>query len=412
MKNTLKIGLFGFGCVGQGLYDIINKDDNFLAEIALICIKDQEKKRTLPKNMFTFNKNSILQDTSINLVIELIDDAQEAFLIVSQALRNGKNVITANKKMLAEHLPKLIQIQQQYGTALLYEGSVCGSIPIIRNLEEYYNNELLFSVKGIFNGSSNYILSKIINENVSYKNALEEAQKLGFAESDPTLDVGGYDPKYKLCILALHAYGLLVAPEKVFNYGINSFNKYDLQFAKEKGFKLKLIANSQKISETEVTLFVMPQFINKNHPLYHVENETNGVIVEAAFSQKQVFIGKGAGGHPTGAAVLSDIAATLYNYRYEYKKKHQKRIISYKKDVFLKIYLRYEDDTDLFLFDFKEITEKYEGQDFKYLIGVVNLADLLEKQEEIRANNLFLATIGEENVVIYEKVEEKEEVFA
>lgn len=411
MKNTLKIGLFGFGCVGQGLYDIINKDDNFLAEIALICVKDQAKKRNLPNNMFTFDKNSILNDTSINLVVELIDDAQEAFLIVSQALRNGKNVITANKKMLAENLPKLIQIQQQYGTSLLYEGSVCGSIPIIRNLEEYYNNELLFSVKGIFNGSSNYILSKIINENSSYKNALEEAQKLGFAESNPKLDVEGYDPKYKLCILALHAYGLLVSPDKVFNYGINSFNNNDLQFAKEKGFKLKLIANSQKISDDAVTLFVMPQFINKNHPLYHVENETNGVIVEAAFSQKQIFIGKGAGGHPTGAAVLSDIAAILYDYHYEYKKKHQKRIVSYEKNVFLKIYLRYEDDTDLFLFDFKEITEKYEGPDFKYLIGVVNLSDLLEKQEQIRANKLFLATIGEENVVINVKIEAKEEVF-
>ena len=137
MKDTLKISLFGFGCVGQGLYDIINKNDNSLANIALICVKDQTKKRTLPANMFTFDKNNILQDTSINLVIELIDDAQEAFLMVSEALKSGKNVITANKKMLAEHLPELIQIQQQYGTSLLYEGSACGSIPIIRNLEEY-----------------------------------------------------------------------------------------------------------------------------------------------------------------------------------------------------------------------------------------------------------------------------------
>src|SRR5690606_9927635 len=152
--------------------------------------------------------NAVLDDPEINTVVELIDDADAAFEIVARALRSGKNVVSANKKMIATHLKELVEIQNQHGTSLLYEGAVCGSIPIIRNLEEYYDNELLHSVSGIFNGSSNYILSKIFNENLAYETALRQAQDLGFAETDPTLDVGGFDPKFKLAIVASHAYGL------------------------------------------------------------------------------------------------------------------------------------------------------------------------------------------------------------
>src|SRR5690606_8801121 len=201
MGERLIIGMFGFGVVGQGLYDII-KTKKLNLEIKKFVIKNADKKRTLPAALFTTDASAILEDKEINTVVELIDDADVAFEITKQALKSGKNVVSANKKMIASHLEELTHIQHEYGTSLLYEGAVCGSIPIIRNLEEYYDNELLHSVSGIFNGSSNYILSKIFNDNQTYDVALKQAQDLGFAETDPTLDVGGFDPKYKLAIVA------------------------------------------------------------------------------------------------------------------------------------------------------------------------------------------------------------------
>ncbi|NQV75388.1 MAG: homoserine dehydrogenase, partial [Bacteroidetes bacterium] len=204
MSKRLTIGLFGFGVVGQGLHDIISTKELNI-EIRKIAIKNPDKVRSLPETLFTTNANIILNDPEINTIIELINDADAAYEIVTRALKSGKNVVSANKKMIAEHLDELVKLQQKYGTSLLYEGSVCGSIPIIRNLEEYYDNELLHSISGIFNGSSNFILSKIANEGLEYSEALKQAQDLGFAEKNPILDVGGYDPKYKLIIAAAHA---------------------------------------------------------------------------------------------------------------------------------------------------------------------------------------------------------------
>jgi len=189
------------------LNDIIRTKDLNL-EIKKIAIKNPDKKRSLPEDLFTTDASVILNDPEINTIVELINDADAAYQIVKTALKSGKNVVSANKKMVATHLEEFLHIQEQYGTSLLYEGAVCGSIPIIRNLEEYYDNELLYSIRGIFNGSSNYILSKTFNENLDYETALKQAQDLGFAETNPILDVGGFDAKYKLVIAASHAYGI------------------------------------------------------------------------------------------------------------------------------------------------------------------------------------------------------------
>jgi homoserine dehydrogenase len=394
MSKNLRIGLFGFGCVGQGLYDIIHQNKHFDAEIAKICVKQKGKQRSLPADYFTFDKNELLHNPDIQLIVELIDNAQEAFEIVAEALRQGKTVVTANKKMLAEHLEELLLLQKEYQGALLYEGAACGSIPIIRNLEEYYDNELLHEVSGIFNGSSNYILSKITQEKQNYQEALRQAQALGFAESDPTLDVGAFDPKYKLIILALHAYGIKVAPEEVLNYGIEQFSEEDLRFVNEKNYKIKLVATSRKLNESQATLFVMPQLIPPSHYLYHVEYENNAVIVEAAFSQKQVFIGKGAGGHPTGSAVLSDISAALYQYRYAYKKAERAQKLQYTREVLLEIYLRYQQPEDLALLEFQEISEQYQGRGFHYAIGLVSLEKLYQQADALKSRGVFIANTG------------------
>ncbi|QHT70099.1 homoserine dehydrogenase [Rhodocytophaga rosea] len=395
MNRSLKIGMFGFGCVGQGLYDILENNEGFRAELVKICVKDRTKPRKLPSRYFTFDKEDILENPEINLVVELINDADEAYHIVTTALKKGKIVVTANKKMLAEHLAELVALQEQYDTALLYEASACGSIPIIRNLEEYYDNELLFAVSGIMNGSSNYILSKIFNENLSYHTALKQAQDLGFAETDPTLDVGGFDALNKLCILAVHAYGTLIRPEDAFNYGIQSLSVHDIQFAKEKGYKIKLLASVRKTQENAITAFVIPQFIKKEDYLYNVENEYNGVTVEAAFADRQFFMGKGAGGHPTGSAVLSDISASRYQYKYEYKKLAQHHNIRYTTEHQLEVYLRYHDEEDLELLRFTEISEKYSGKNFNYVIGIVSLKHLTHIKAELASRNIFIAATGQ-----------------
>jgi len=392
MNNKLTLGIFGFGVVGQGLHDII-KTKNLNLAIKRFVIKHSEKKRTLPAELFTTDASSILDDPEVNTVVELIDDADAAFEIVSSALRSGKNVVSANKKMIATHLEKLVDIQHRHGTSLLYEGAVCGSIPIIRNLEEYYDNELLHSVTGIFNGSSNYILSKIFNENLPYATALKQAQDLGFAETDPTLDVGGFDAKYKLAIVASHAYGLYIAPSAILNLGIDRLGNHDIRFAREKNLKIKLIPTAREIDDKAVILYVLPKLVPADNILYGVENEYNGVSVKAAFADEQFFYGKGAGGHPTGSAVLSDIAALRYGYRYEYKKHLGAGGLTYSTDWNITVYLRYDDETLVDRLAFTSIDERYYAADFKYVIGRVNLGNILKNRELITREGIFLAEI-------------------
>ena len=390
MSKKLNIGLFGFGVVGQGLYDII-KTKNLNLEIKKIAIKDATKKRSLPEHYFTTDKNELLNNPEINTIIELINDTEAAFDIVSTALKTGKNVVSASKKMIATYLDELIALQNEYGTSLLYEGAVCGSIPIIRNLEEYYDNELLHSISGIFNGSSNYILSKGFLENLDYASALRQAQDLGFAETDPISDVGGFDSKYKLVIAAAHAYGVVIDPKDVFNFGIQNLGANDIQYAREKNLKIKLVPVAKELDDAHVTLFVLPKFVTEAEFLYNVEYEYNGVTVQAAFADQQFFFGKGAGGHPTGSAVLSDIAALRYDYQYEYKKTKESKGLNFTNDIELNIYLRYDNEKLVDLLEFKTINERYYSGTYKYVTGKVNLKKLIEHQDVINADNAFIA---------------------
>jgi homoserine dehydrogenase len=393
-REKLRIGLFGYGCVGQGLHDVLNSSKGFKADIVKICVKDRTKKRRIDMSNFTYDKDEILNDSSINLIVELIDDADEAFKIVTTAMKSGKNVVTANKMMVAKHFKELVEMQRKYKVSLLYEASAGASIPIIRNLEEYYDNELLHSLRGILNGTTNYILTKMHNEGIPYDVALKEAQGKGFAESDPTLDVDGWDAKYKLCIITGHAYGLFLDPDEVFHYGIRGISGFDIQYAKEKGFKIKLVPYVGKTNESTITSFVLPRFISADKYLYNVDNEYNGVITEAAFADKQFFSGKGAGGHATGSAVLSDISANSYGYRYEYKKYQQGTVSNYTRNHKLEIYLRYKDEKDRELFGFEEVSEYFSGKFSRYVIGVVNLERLFALREQLGSLDVFIVNTG------------------
>ncbi len=396
MSKKLKIGLFGFGVVGQGLNDIISSQ-NLNLEIVKIAIKNADKKRSLPASLFTTSHDEILDNPEINTIVELIDDAEAAFKIVKKALSTGKNVVSANKKMIATHLQELVRLQAEYGTSLLYEGAVCGSIPIIRNLEEYYDNELLHGISGIFNGSSNYILSKIFNEGLAYDTALKQAQDLGFAETDPILDVGGFDPKFKLTIATAHAYGLFIKPDNILNVGIQNLSDNDVQYAKEKNYKIKLVPTARKISTKQVVTYVLPKFVKADDFLYNVENEYNGVTVQAAFADKQFFFGKGAGGHPTGAAVLSDIAALRYDYRYEYKKYNQQNGLIHTDKVNIEVYLRYVHEYTVEKLQVENIVERFSRNDYKYVIGSISLKNLIANKDLLIQKDVFIAQTGKLN---------------
>jgi homoserine dehydrogenase len=411
MSKKLKIGLFGFGVVGQGLYDII-RTKNLNIEIVKIAIKDASKKRSLPPELFTTDKGELLNNPEINTIVELINDTEAAYEIVATALSTGKNVVSSSKKMVALYLQELIDLQHQYGTSLLYEGAVCGSIPIIRNLEEYYDNELLHSISGIFNGSSNYILSKGYNENMDYDTALKLAQDLGFAETDPTMDVGGFDAKFKLVIAAAHAYGVIIKPEEVLNVGIQNLSAYDLQYAREKKLKIKLVPVAKELDDQHVTMFVLPKLVNENEFLYNVDYEYNCVTVQAAFADQQFFYGKGAGGHPTGSAVLSDIAALRYDYQYEYKKAHQKKDLKFTNNIELNIYLRYEDEDLVEALQFEYIHERFYSGNYKFVTGKINLQNLIDNQYRILNSKAFIAFADQlTGVSLAPAVKQSAEVF-
>ncbi|MGK4568858.1 homoserine dehydrogenase [Flavobacterium sp. 3HN19-14] len=387
--KKLNIGLFGFGCVGFGLYEVLQKTPGLKADIKKICVKDRLKKREIGSENFTFDPSDIFNDPEINVVVELIDDADAAFEIVSKALKSGKAVVSANKKMIAEHFTELLELQREYKVPLLYEAACCASMPIIRNLEEYYDNDLLDSIEGIVNGSTNYILTKTFKENLSYEAALKEAQEKGFAESNPILDTGGFDAKYKLLILLAHSFGYIAQPADLFNIGIDKIGKLELKYAKEKDLKIKLVAKAFKNADGDISAFVLPKFVAAEDRLYNVDDVFNGVVTKTSFADEQFFVGKGAGAHPTASAVLSDISALGYDYKYEYKKISQQQADSRQQidgkpltlsdDVTLKVLLRHEAaDAENLKKYFISIDESYLNHESGYITGTISLQQLRE----------------------------------
>lgn len=397
--KRITIGLFGFGCVGQGLYDVLNHSQVLEASISKICVKDRSKPRKLPMEIFTFDKEEILKRDKLDVVVELIDDADEAFRIVRTALSNGVNVVTANKKMLAEHFEELYHLALENNAALLYEGSVGGSIPIIRNLEEYYDNELLDSVSGIVNGSSNYILTRMELEGLGYEEAVRMAQEQGFAESDPWLDVGGYDSKYKLLLLTVHAFGTVLQPDQILNLGIQNASFDDIRFAQQRNSRIKLVARAHKQGD-KVRAYVLPHFVERGRTLYNIMEEYNAIEVEGAYSDRQTLAGKGAGSYPTGSAVLSDISALTYGYRYEHKKLRKalqngthNPAIQLDTDFDIKVYVRYNDRKDLDRITLIDIEEEYRSPSFNYVVGTVRFSSLFNLFGD-KEQRLFVCAMG------------------
>jgi homoserine dehydrogenase len=323
--STKNIKTYGFGVVAQGFYNYL-KSNNEEERLHTVIIKNEAKKRPEINAIIQTTNEHTISDKEMDVIVELISSSDEAYGIVAENLEIGKKVISANKKLIAENLSELIAKEKENEASFLYEGAVCGSIPILRLLTDFYGDEPIQSVKGIFNGSSNYILSQLFNKEVTYDEALKQAQELGFAEADPTSDVGGFDALYKLVIVAAHAYGKVVSPNEVLNFGIENISKSDIELAKKLNLKIKLIAKSALVGD-KLTLSVLPTLVNSSSDLYQVENEYNAVEINSKNVGVHFYKGKGAGSLPTGSVVYADLKAIDQGYTYTYKKLNQTKIV-------------------------------------------------------------------------------------
>ena len=300
MADVLRIGVGGLGTVGGGLLRLIETHGERIKTatgkdiaVTAVCARDRNKDRgvDLSRAQWFDDAVALANSDDIDVYVELIGgDEGVALDSVHAALQTGKHVVTANKALLATHGVDLARLAEDNNVALAFEAAVAGGIPIIKTLREALVGNAVSRVYGILNGTCNYILTKMIEEGLDYDAVLKEAQEVGFAETDPSLDVEGIDAKYKLVIVMFHAFGLLSNPENVFNYGITRISPFDIKFAKNQGYNIKLIAKCKRIGD-HIEAYVMPSFVADHSTLSFTKNEYNAVILESAFSENQLLYG-------------------------------------------------------------------------------------------------------------------------
>jgi homoserine dehydrogenase len=312
--KKFKAGLFGLGVVGSGVYKALQQNEKYGISVEKIAVQNIDKNRglELPNGILTTDGDEILEDSDLEIIIELINDPAEAFSIVKKSFERGKSVVSANKKMVALYHNEILDLREKYGVKFFYEGAVCGSVPVLRLLDQHFKSDNIKSVKAIANGTCNFILSKMVGKDQDYESALKDAQDLGFAELDPFSDVSGEDTRFKLSIMIYHAFGVFVQPNEIPLQGINYLDKNVVEFAQQHQLKIKLIGEAQRIDEV-IKAKVEPQLIDRNHDFYNVENEYNGVLVDAEYTGEQFVKGKGAGSYPTALAVLSNLKDVKYD---------------------------------------------------------------------------------------------------
>ena len=311
-----KIGLLGLGTVGAATAKIIQEPSgrNPLLEkieIAKVGVRSLEKPRsvTLPSEILTTDLESIVTDPEIDLVVELLGGLEPARSLILSAIAQGKHVVTANKAVIARYGDEIYTAANKFGVYVLLEAAVGGGIPIIKPLKQSLGVNRLKSVIGIVNGTTNYILTEMTSAGVDFLEVLQEAQKLGYAEADPTADVDGLDAADKIAILASLAFNGRVQREKIYCEGIREINAREINYADKLGFVIKLLAIAQKSAPEQNTLEVRvsPTLVPKNHPLASINGVYNAILVEGEPLGQVMFFGAGAGGGPTGTAVVSDI---------------------------------------------------------------------------------------------------------
>lgn len=306
----LKVGIIGVGTVGTSVANILLDNKNIIAARAGVdivptigVVSNLNKKRNVSIKLTT-NVDEILEDDSIDIVVELMGGIEKPYEIVKKALQKGKAVVTANKALLAYHRYELQELAGDI--PFEFEAAVAGGIPIINALRDGLSANHIKSIQGIMNGTCNYMLTRMINDGVSYDEILKEAQDLGYAEADPTFDVGGYDAAHKLLILGSIAYGIDIKPEDILIEGIDNITKADIDFAKEFEYSIKLLGIAKKVG-SEIQLRVHPVLIPEDKMIAKVDGVMNGISVVGDKVGETMFYGAGAGGDATASAVVANI---------------------------------------------------------------------------------------------------------
>ena len=317
MKKEIGIGLAGFGTVGSGVFKNLERNGALIEErtgvafsVRRIAVKDLNEPRKVEaaEELFTTRPDDLIEDPTIRIVVELMGGIEFPLGFIRRAILAGKIVITANKALLAEHGKEIFDLAESQNVAVLYEAAVAGGIPIIKAVRESFVGNRIESIHGILNGTSNYILTRMTDSGIDFSPALEEAQKLGYAEADPALDVNGWDAAHKAIILASLAYGFWVEPSKVLVEGIEKITASDIRFADELGYRIKLIATIKTDASDKIEVRVAPTLIPKSHVLASVNGVFNAVAVRGDVVGDTLFYGRGAGQDPTSSAVLGDLA--------------------------------------------------------------------------------------------------------
>ncbi len=316
MKNKLGIGLIGFGTVGTGVWETLANNASLIAarsgvnlEITRIAVRDLKKAEAngAPASQLTTEWKEVVEDDSVDIVIELIGGTTTAYDIVEAALHAKKPVVTGNKALLAERGKELFALSREMDTPIHFEAAVAGAIPIIKAVQDSLVGNKIESMAGIINGTSNYILERMTDAGLGYEEALGEAQQLGYAEADPTLDVNGWDAAHKAILLATISYGFIINPEDVYVRGIEMVRSIDIDFAKRLGFVVKLLCVVREHQDGSVEIRTQPSFIPQSHVLSSVNGVFNAVAVKGDAAGDSLFYGRGAGKGPTASSVVADI---------------------------------------------------------------------------------------------------------
>ncbi|MEO0446948.1 MAG: homoserine dehydrogenase [Verrucomicrobiota bacterium] len=316
MEEPLQIGLAGLGNVGAGVYKNLQRNRDLLRErsgreiqIRRVVVRDLGKSRDveIPEGLVTDDLETLIDDESIEVVVELIGGVTRAKELVQSALRRGKSVVTANKALLAEHGKELFALAEENGATIYFEAAVAGGIPIIKTVQESFVGNRIEKMVGIINGTSNYILTEMKERGLSYAEALQEAQDLGYAETDPSLDVNGGDAAHKAVLLASLSYGSWVPFEETYVEGIERIRRMDVEFAEEFGYALKLVAVIRLGASDQIEVSVQPTLIPKRHILASVNGVFNAILVRGDVVGETLFYGSGAGQDPTSSSVISDL---------------------------------------------------------------------------------------------------------
>lgn len=315
-EKPVYLGIMGLGTVGSGAVKILQQNFADITQrtgrrlaVKKVLVRNPDKPRpvTMPQGVLTTDPAEVLEDPEIRIVVEVIGGISPAKEYILQAIHNGKHVVTANKELIAKEGRELLTSATNAGVNLFFEGSVAGGIPIVKSLKECLSANLIQTVMGIINGTTNYILTAMTQQGADFAEVLREAQEKGYAESDPSNDVDGKDAAYKLAILASIAFGTRVRVDQIYTEGIRRITAEDIRYARELGFVIKLLAIGKEHPGQGIEVRVQPAFVPHQHPLAAVGGVFNAVFVQGDAVGDMMFYGRGAGDLPTGSAVVADI---------------------------------------------------------------------------------------------------------